>query len=105
MMDLSRIGTIPGIKSAVLGDLGGALIEAVNHPDAEAMAAVMGFAIGQLGAAGESLGLGRLRRIALMGTSTACLIAPQASSVVAICFGPTMSMATIEKKLEGLLHG
>jgi predicted regulator of Ras-like GTPase activity (Roadblock/LC7/MglB family) len=103
-MDLSKIGTIPEIKSAVLGDLGGVLIESLNHPDGEAMAAVMGFTASQFGAAGEMLGLGALRRIALTGTSAACLIALQASSAIAVYFDPSKSMTVIEKKLEGLLN-
>ncbi len=104
-MNLSQLAAIPDIESAVLGDLSGVYLDSVNHPDGEAIAAVMGFAANQLLAAGESLGLGALQRVSLTGASAACFIALESDSVIAAYFDPRKSAAAVEKKFRDLFRG
>lgn len=104
-MNLSQIASIPDIESAVLGDLSGIYLESVNHPDGESIAAVMGFAASQLHAAGETLGIGALRRVSLTGASTGCFIALDSGSVIAAYFDPRKSAAAVEKKIRDLFPG
>ena len=67
MFDLALISGVPGVKSAVLGDLAGGYLDAVREPDGESVAAVMGFLSSTMGQAGDQLGLGELRRISFAG--------------------------------------
>jgi predicted regulator of Ras-like GTPase activity (Roadblock/LC7/MglB family) len=104
-MNLSQIAAIPEVDSVVLGDLSGVYIDSVNHPDGEAIAAVMGFAASQLRAAGQTLGLGALHRVSLTGGTAACLVALDSGSVFAAYFDPRKSSAVVEKKIRDLSRG
>lgn len=100
MQDLQRIANLPGVRSAVLGDLGGAFVDAVREPDGETVAAVTGFLSTSLVRAGEQLGLGPLRRVALAGPTRACLVLVRDGAVIAASVEPPGALAAVEKGLE-----
>ncbi len=105
MFDLALITAVPGVRSAVLGDLAGGYLDAVNEPDGEGVAAVMGFLSSTMAQAGDHLGLGELRRISFAGEATACVVALQGASVIAAQIEPARSLAVVEKALESSLQG
>jgi len=100
MTDLARIASLPGVSSAVLGDLGGAFVDAVRNPDGETVAAVTGFLSTTLMQAGEQLGLGAVRRVTLAGPSRAWVVLVQDGAVVAASVEPPGALAAVERDLE-----
>ena len=100
MRDLEQIASLPGVRSAVLGDLGGAFIDAVRETDGETVAAVTGFLSTTLVQLGEQLGLGALRRAALSGPSRAWVVVVQGGNVIAASVEPPGALAAVEKVLE-----
>lgn len=100
MPDLATIAKVPDVRSAVLGDLGGGFHDAVREQDGEAIAAVMGFVSSALAHAGEQLGLGAIRRIAVAGEARACLVLVQGPAVLTAWIEPGKSLAAVEKHLE-----
>ena len=59
MFDLALISGVPGVKSAVLGDLAGGYLDAVREADGEGVAAVMGLPLQHDGPGGRPAGVGR----------------------------------------------
>lgn len=105
MSALSLIAKVPEVRSAVLGDLAGALLDAVREPDGETVAAVIGFATSALAQAGEQLGLGALRRFSAGGERHAFMVVVDGSSVVAASIEPAKSLAAVEKFVETSVPG
>ena len=105
MFDLTLISGVPGVKSAVLGDLAGGYLDAVREPDGEGVAAVMGFLSSTMGQAGDQLGLGELRRISFACEATACVVALEGASVMTAQIEPARSLAAVEKALDTSLQG
>lgn len=105
MFDLALICGVPGVKSAVLGDLAGGFLDAVNEPDGEGIAAVMGFLTSTMVQAGDHLGLGALRRISFAGEATACVVSVLGSQVAAAQIEPAKALAAVEKALDASLQG
>jgi hypothetical protein len=105
MSDLARIARLPDVKSAVLGDLAGGFHDAVREPDGETIAAVMGFVSSALARAGDQLGLGPLRRIAVASEARACLAVVRGDLVVTACVEPAKSLAQLEKVLDASPDG
>ena len=105
MSDLALIGKLPDVKSAVLGDLGGALLDAVREQDGETVAAVMGFVASNLADSGAQLGLGALRIVSLAGTTRASVVAVRAQSVITVSVEPVRSLGAVEKAIETSLKG
>ena len=103
-MELARISKLPDVRSAVLGDLTGTFLDAVNEPDGEAVAAIMGFLSSTLIRAGDQLGLGALGRISLSGDSRAFVVVVRDSSVITASVEPPRSIAAVEKHLDASLH-
>jgi predicted regulator of Ras-like GTPase activity (Roadblock/LC7/MglB family) len=100
MSDLALIAKVPGVKSAVLGNLDGAYLEGIRNPAGETTAAVMGFVSSSVMEAGESLGLGTLSSISMAGTAQACLVVIRAQSVIAALVEPARSLGAVEKAVE-----
>jgi len=96
---LSMIGSIPGVKSAVLGDLGGALVDALREPEGEAMAAEMAFLGATVIEAGEQLGLGTLQRIVLAGPTSAAVVVVWDRQIMAARVDPPRALAGVEKSI------
>jgi len=101
---MQQLGTIPEIKSAVLGDMSGALSESVSEPDAETVAAIMGFTISTVSKAGELLGLGPVQRLSVSGPSKASIATVRGDSVLTTVVDQAKSVPGIEKKLDAILH-
>lgn len=102
--DLEQIARLPGVRSAVQGDLGGALVDAVREPDGETAAAVTGFLAATLLRAGEQLGLGALRRSTVHGPTRATLVLVQDGAVIAATVEPAGALAGVERALETPTH-
>jgi hypothetical protein len=105
MSDLAVIAGLPQVRSAVLGDLAGAFLDAVREPDGETVAAVAGFLASVLVEAGEHLGLGALQRATVAGAGSGHVIAVQGGSVLIAVVEPPGALAAVEKALETSLHG
>ena len=98
--DLEALARVPGVRSAVRTDLSGAFLDAIGEPDGEAVAAVAGFLAATLAEAGDRLGLGGLRRVALHGAARAGLLLVQDGAVLAAAVEPAAGLANVEKALE-----
>jgi hypothetical protein len=105
MPNLATIASLPDVKSAVLGDLAGGFHDAVREQDGETVAAVMGFVSSAMVQAGDELGLGALRRIAVASEARGCLVVVQGEAVIIACVEPGKSLAGLEKLLDGSAHG
>jgi hypothetical protein len=101
--DLEQIARLPGVRSAVQGDLAGAFVDAVREADGETAAAVSGFLAATLLGAGEQLGLGALRRVTLQGPARAGLVLVQDGAVIAATVEPA-ALAGVERALETPTH-
>jgi hypothetical protein len=104
MSDLAVIANLPGVASAVLGDLAGGFHDAVEEPDGETVAAVMGFLSTSVIQGGEQLGLGALRRLSVAGATRAHVVVVDGSSVLTACVAP-LALAAVEATLDRALQG
>ena len=100
MSDLSVIAGIPGVRSAVLGDLEGTFLEAAGEVDGEAVAAEMGFVSSTLAEVGEALGLGALRLVSAGGAARASVVVLRAGKVIAARVEPARALAAVEKAID-----
>jgi predicted regulator of Ras-like GTPase activity (Roadblock/LC7/MglB family) len=105
MSDLTLIAGVPGVKSAVLGDLAGAFFDAVQEQDGEAVAAVMGFLASIMSQVGTELGLGTLDRMSLAGDAVAHLVLVDGGSVLAARVEGSSALGAVEKAVDGALQG
>jgi hypothetical protein len=105
MPNLSLLAKLPEIKSAVLADKSGVFIDSLNEPDGETTAAVVGFISTLLGEAGDQLGLGTLRGVACTSVERASVIRIEGDAVLTAFVDPKVPVATVEKKLDGVLQG
>jgi len=105
MSQLSLIGAIPGVKSAVIGDRTGALLDALREADGESTAAVSGFLATALAEAGSHLWLGELSRLSLAGATRGCLVAVSGEAVVTARVEPVSALPGVEKALDTALRG
>jgi predicted regulator of Ras-like GTPase activity (Roadblock/LC7/MglB family) len=104
MADWTLITSIPEIKSAVMGDLNGGFLDAVNEPEGETVAAVMGFVSSTVFGAGESLGLGPLRRVSLTSATKAVVLLVHGTSVISAAVEPARALGEVEKRLDAILQ-
>jgi len=100
MSDLALIARLPDVKSAVLGDLAGAYLDAVRETDGETVAAEMGFVASAMVEAGEHLGLGPLRTISLAGAARASMVVVRAGAVITAAVDPPRALGGVEKAVE-----
>ncbi len=105
MTNLAMIGKLPEVKSAVLADRSGVFLDALNEPDGETTAAVVGFIATLMGEAGEQLGLGNMQGIQCSGPGRTSLIRLDGDRVLTAYVDPKVSIAAVEKKLDGVLNG
>ena len=102
---LALLTNIREIKSAVVADEMGALLESMGaNSDSEAVAAVMGFTVSSINQVGEALGLGPAQRISFTGSNQSCILTILDSNLVATFVDPAVSLSGIEKKLDTALH-
>ena len=100
MADLASIARIPGVASAVLGDVAGGFHDAIREGDGESVASVTGFVAASLARAGEELGLGALRRVAAGGEKRGFVIVILGGAVVTARVEPVAALAAVERALE-----
>jgi predicted regulator of Ras-like GTPase activity (Roadblock/LC7/MglB family) len=105
MTALRAIAEFPEVRGAVLGDLTGVFLDAVGEQDGETIAAVMGFVASALVKAGEVLGLGALRRVAVSGATRASLVVLDGQQVLAVQVEPPRSLAAVERQVETSIPG
>jgi Flp pilus assembly protein TadD len=93
----------PDVKSAVVGDTAGVLLEALGEIDAEKIAAEMGAVANRLSRTGKTLRLGKLQRIDL--TNRGCFLAIHDSTVVTVYLTPHSSRENVEKAVANIEWG
>lgn len=103
MVNTSAIRNLKEVRGTVVGNTAGALLEAFEEPDGEAVAAVTGFATHRLSEAGAQLGLGTLANLTTTGGQGAFLVAIQDDTVVSVRVDPTASMNPLETKVRDAL--
>jgi predicted regulator of Ras-like GTPase activity (Roadblock/LC7/MglB family) len=100
MSDLAVIAKLAGVKSAVLGNLEGAYLDAVRETDGETIAAEMAFVSSTMMEAGEQLGLGQLSTISLAGPQRASVVVVRGQHVITALVEPAKSLGAVEKSIE-----
>lgn len=104
-MDLSAIASVPEVKSAVVCDPSGALVDSVREGDPESAAAVVGFLAATLGGLGEELGLGPLFRMSVAGAARATLIVVLSDSILSTAIEPSSAFPAVEHAVDAILQG
>lgn len=105
MSALTALAALPEVRSAVLGDQGGTLLDAVREPDAEAVAALTGYLATLLGQSGEQLGLGHLRRLAVAGQARALLVVADGRQLLTALVDPPKALGAVEKAVATSIPG
>jgi hypothetical protein len=100
MVDLGTVARIPSVASAVLGDAEGGFHDAIREADGETVASVAAFVAKSLAQAGEELGVGALRRLAVASEKRALVVAVAAGTLVIARVEPTAALAAVEKALD-----
>ena len=100
MADLASVARIPNVASAVLADAAGGFHDAIREPDGESVASVAAFVVTGLTQAGEELGLGALRRVAIAGGKRALLIASAGGALVIARVDPVAALATVDRAFD-----
>jgi predicted regulator of Ras-like GTPase activity (Roadblock/LC7/MglB family) len=100
MADLATVARIPNVAGAVLGDAEGGFHDAIREADGESVASVAAFAAIALRQAGEELGIGALRRIAVVGEKRGMIIAVAAGTLLTARVDPVAALAAVEKALD-----
>jgi predicted regulator of Ras-like GTPase activity (Roadblock/LC7/MglB family) len=100
MADLATVARIPNVASVVLGDAAGGFYDAIREQDGEAVASVAAFVTTSLAQAGEELGLGPLRRVAVAGEKRALLVAAAGDALVTARVEPPGALAAVERAFD-----
>jgi predicted regulator of Ras-like GTPase activity (Roadblock/LC7/MglB family) len=100
MSDLAVIAKLPGVKSAVLGNLDGAFLDAVREADGETIAAEMAFVGTSMLEAGEQLGLGTLQTVSVAGPQRACVLVVRGQNLITAMVEPAKSLSAVEKSID-----
>lgn len=103
MADLASVAKIPNVASAVLADANGGFHDAIREQDGESVASVAAFVNTGLTQAGEELGLGVLRRVAIAGAKRALLVATAGGVLVIARVDPVAALATVERAFDASL--
>lgn len=103
MFDTEAVNALPEVASTVVGDRRGVLVEAVNEPDGEAIAAVSGYAATYFSEAGERLGLGTLSRLHISGGQQASLLFVEGDVLMSARVAPGRPLADVERKVDAVL--
>jgi predicted regulator of Ras-like GTPase activity (Roadblock/LC7/MglB family) len=98
--DLTVIANLPGVKSAVLGNLEGAYLDAVREANGETIAAEMAFVGSTVMEAGEQLGLGALSTVSVSGPQRAIVLVVRGQNVITALIEPARSLSAVEKGIE-----
>ena len=101
MSELDHLALVPGVTSAVLGDLQGTHRASMREPDGESVSAIAGVVALGLIEAGEPLGLGLFDSASIAGPARAQLLIMKASDVLAATIEPAGVLPNVEKALQG----
>lgn len=104
-MDLTAIASLADVKSTMLCDPAGALLQATGEEDPESAAAVVGFLTATLGQVGDELGLGPLYRMSVAGAVRATLIVSLGDSVLSTVIAPSSAFPVVENAIDAILQG
>jgi predicted regulator of Ras-like GTPase activity (Roadblock/LC7/MglB family) len=99
MADLATVARIPNVAGAVLGDCEGGFHDAIREADGESVASVAAFVVTSLVQAGEELGIGALRRVAVSGEKRGLVMAVAGGALVTARVDPVAAIAAVEKAL------
>lgn len=104
-MDLSVIASVPEVRSAVLCDPSGALLDSVREGDPESAAAVLGYLTSILSGLGDELGLGPLYRMSVTGAARATLVVVMVDSILSTAIEPSSAFPAVEHAVDRILQG
>lgn len=104
-MDLTPFADLPGVKSVLLCDPAGALLDSAREADAETAAAVTGFLASGLGQIGEELGLGALYRLSVAGPGQVRLLLVLPEGLLAAVVAPASALPAAEQAIDAVLQG
>jgi len=99
-----QIAKLPEVKSAVVSDRSGGVLEALRQKDGESVAAVVGFLSGAIAEAGDHLGLGALRLVSFTGPARGGVVAVAGAELVAAFVEPPGSLSSVERLLTSALE-
>lgn len=100
MADLALVARIPNVAGVVLGDSEGGFHDAIREADGESVASVAAFVATSLVQAGEELGLGALRRVAVSGERRGMVVAVAGGALVTARVDPVAAIAAVERALD-----
>jgi predicted regulator of Ras-like GTPase activity (Roadblock/LC7/MglB family) len=104
-MNLTPFANLREVKSVVLCDPAGALLDAVREADPESAAAVTGFLASGLGQIGEELGLGAFYRLSVAGQGQALLLVAVPEGLLAAVVSPASALPAAERAIDAVLQG
>jgi len=104
MINLSMLTKFPEVKSAIIADHRGMLLESAGHSDANQQASALGAMASAMAHAGEQLGAGPLQRFIVTGTATASIAIVAQDAIVGAFVDPNKPIATVEKILDTALQ-
>lgn len=104
MFDTAAVSALSEVTSWVLGDREGGLLEAVEEPESETMAAISGFTVSHLAEAAEGLGLGRIEGLTIAGGGQTSILAINDKCVLTARVDARGSVAKVESKIEKIMQ-
>jgi predicted regulator of Ras-like GTPase activity (Roadblock/LC7/MglB family) len=93
------------IKKVIVAGRNGVVKEAANEPNAEGVAAIVGFALNMFDRNGEMFGLGSTQRVVIKHGQGATITIPLEDSFLSAFLEDGTSVQTVERKLGGFLFG
>lgn len=100
----SQISKFPEVRSLIVTDEGGALLDVTGAVDGESVGAVNAVAMQALARCGEVLGVGALQRTSVSSASQSSVIVVYEHEIVGVLLDPSSSLGAFEKKLDGVLR-
>ncbi len=105
MSKLSIFTNMPEVKSVVVGDTDGALVEEKNEPDGESIAAIFGYLCNEINQCGEMMGFGSAKRITVSGgQGESSVLILRDNRIWTISLHAGKPIAPFEKKLDAILN-
>lgn len=102
-MNLDRILRVPGVSGVALADGSGALLEAHDEEEGEALAAVTAYMVMLVGGLGESLGLGLVSRVSGISSERVVVTHVRDGELLTLKIEPAAEAAEAEAQVLAVL--
>jgi hypothetical protein len=103
MKECAAIAKLPDVIGAVLSDHSGTLLDWSGMVDGETAGAVHAFTARGFTQAGDTLGIGSLQRMSIVGPSKTCVIALQSDTILGLYGEPNKPVGLVERRLQDAL--